>query len=461
MIRFRVSIFLVLLLTFSALSFASSEANNPFRKVARDVTPVVVQIDTVFKTKVKAGSSPFDYFFRNDKESDEEGYREFESKGLGSGIVVEVDGNKKYVLTNNHVIDEADELNIHFTSGKSYKAEIVGSDKRKDLALLLFETSDDIPVAKLGNSDELYIGDWAIAIGSPLGYESSVTVGIISAIGRTTGNGGMVADFTDYIQTDAAINKGNSGGALVNIDGEIIGINTWIASQTGGSIGLGFSIPINNAKKVIRDLINKGSVEYGWLGVSMSNIPAEYLEEEKELEGAFIHSLYKGSPANKGKLQAGDIITKINSDIIKNSNDLLKVVGNLPANELAIFNIIRDKKSIILNIFPELRGEDSFKPLLWPGINSVTLTKDIIDSYNERTENKIKASTKGVIVASVTDGSVAKLTGMIPGDIITHIDGKKVTKTSELYSLLGKSSTEITLNVIRNGNKIKLILMND
>ncbi|MGL1890282.1 MAG: trypsin-like peptidase domain-containing protein [Spirochaetaceae bacterium] len=458
-------IILILLASLTTLSFASTEKDNPFRKVARDVRPVVVQIDTVYKTKVKTGGSPFDFFFKGEKNEEPENepeYREYESSGLGSGIIVEARGKKKYVLTNHHVIKDAHELNVHFSTGKSYEATLVGSDPRIDLALLVFETKDIIPVAKLGNSDDIYIGDWAIAIGSPLGYESSVTLGIISAVGRPAVNGGMKADFTDYIQTDAAINKGNSGGALVNIDGEIIGINTWIASQTGGNIGLGFSIPINNAKRVIASLIEKGTVDYGWLGVSMGNVPKENQKDKSaKITGSFIYSLYKGSPADKGGMLPGDIITKVNSKTIATSSDLLKAVGNLPAGKLAIFKVIRGKELLTLRIYPEVRDEDSQKSYLWPGINIITLTTEIIDSMNERSETKLKKSTDGVVVVAVSPDSVAKLTGLVPGDIITHIDSRKVGNLSDFYKAIANTKEEVVLNVIRNGKKIKLILMNE
>ncbi len=464
MFKIQNTILLVLLTIISTFSFASSEKDNPFRKVARDVTPVVVQIDTVYTTKVRTGSSTFDFFFKNrgEENNDEPEFREYESKGLGSGVVVEARGKKKYVLTNQHVVKDANELTIHYKNGKSYDAKLVGSDERKDLALVVFETKDDIPVATLGDSNDLFIGDWAIAIGSPLGFESSVTLGIISAIGRSSGMTGMAADFTDYIQTDAAINQGNSGGALVNIDGEIIGINTWIASQTGGSIGLGFAIPINNAKKVISDLIDKGSVEYGWLGVSMGPIPKEYTDEDKSLEGAFIYNLFKDSPAQKGQIKAGDIVIGINNINIKTSDDLLKVVGNLPAGKVALFNLIREGKELELKVYPELRNEESMKPMVWPGISVMTLTKEIIKDYNEKAEdNKLSSFAKGVVVIGVMDTSVAKYTGLQVGDIITHVDGKASKDIKIFYNQIAQSSSEVTLNVIRNSNKIKVILLNE
>lgn len=466
MVRNSKKIIIILLGLLSIGSYASSEKDNPFRKVAREVIPTVVQIDTVYKTKIETGRSPFEFFFRNGEENEEEKepqYREFESKGLGSGVVVEVDGDKKYVLTNHHVIKDAHELTIHFSTGERYTAELVGSDPRKDLALLVFETKDFIPKAKLGDSDDIYIGDWAIAIGSPLGYESTVTLGIISAIGRSAELGAMEADFTDYIQTDAAINRGNSGGALVNIDGEVIGINTWIASQTGGNIGLGFSVPINNAKKVIRQLIEKGSVEYGWLGVSMGNILPEIKEdlENKKLEGAFIYSLFKNSPAEKSGLRPGDIITKVNDKVIKNNNDLLRSVGNLPAGVKAVFRVVRNNKAMNIDVYPEVRSTESQKGLLWPGITTIPLTKDIIEEINKKQEKKISKSTKGIVIISVAKNSVSKLTGLVPGDIITHVDGVKTDSIFDFYEAIGKAEKEVVIKVIRNGQNIKLILLNE
>ena len=463
MIHKEKQIFFTLFFLISAVVFATTPGDNPFRKVAKDVTPVVVQINTIYTQKVKTGGSPFDFFFNNGNSNSQPQYREYKSQGLGSGIVVEVKGDKKYILTNNHVIKDATELKVHFNSGKEYNAELVGADSRKDLALLLIETKDIIPKAKLGDSDDLYIGDWAIAIGSPLGYESTVSLGIISAIGRKPDPRGMTADFTDYIQTDAAINKGNSGGALVNIDGEIIGINTWIASEDGGNIGLGFSIPINNAKDVIKQLITKGKVEYGWLGVSMGGIPKDISAEIKEnrTSGAFIYSLFKNSPADKGGLKPGDIVIGINGKDITNQNELLHNVGVLPAGKKATFKIIRNNKEISLNIYPELRNDTNKRPILWPGITTIPLTTEIIDGLNKYSDTKIKKSTKGVVVYSVAADSVSKLTGIVQGDIITQVDNIKIKSSLDFYQAIASSGSEVTVRVIRKGQNIKLILLNE
>ena len=220
-----------------------------FRDTAQKVLPSVVEVETVETVRVPQGgmTSPFEFFFgRPDPRGGNQGNeREFEQRGLGSGIIVRRDGDKVYVLTNNHVAGDADKINLTLNDGRTFQGDLVGTDPNKDLALVVFETEETVPVAEMGDSDTVQVGDLVMAVGNPLGFESTVTSGMVSAIGRQVPERTGLPILTDYIQTDAAINRGNSGGPLVNLDGEVIGINTWIASQSGGSIGLGFSIPIN------------------------------------------------------------------------------------------------------------------------------------------------------------------------------------------------------------------------
>ncbi|MCK5197716.1 MAG: trypsin-like peptidase domain-containing protein, partial [Spirochaetales bacterium] len=289
---------------------------NANRRLAKEVLPAIVSIDVVNiieRQTTTMFSSPFDLFFGRpnpDRGKDSEPEtQEFRSKAMGSGVIVKKDGKIVYILTNNHVVGEADEITIHLDDGREFEAEIVGTDQRRDIALVKFETNENIPVARLGNSDEVQVGDISFAIGNPLGFSSTFTSGVISAVGRNADER-LGTAFTDFIQTDAAINPGNSGGALVNIYGEVIGINTWIASQTGGNIGLGFSIPINRAKEIIDDLITSGKVEYGWLGISMGD-PSDNLIDEMKLadrSGAFVFNVYNDSPAWKGGIKPGDFI---------------------------------------------------------------------------------------------------------------------------------------------------------
>jgi S1-C subfamily serine protease len=304
-------------------SLAVAESlQNAFRAVADKVTPSVMEVQTVSVTTMSNNFSgtPWEYFFGPQGKG---GDQEYETEGLGSGIIVRKDGNTYYVLTNYHVIEDVTEVTLVSSSGDEYSAEIVGSDSRKDLALLSFETTDAYPVAVLGDSDTVKVGDFAIAVGNPLGYMFSVTQGIVSAVGRT---GGPAGNINDFIQTDAAINQGNSGGPLVNIKGEVIGINTWIASNgsSAGNLGLGFAIPINNAKSTIDDLIEDGTIQSGWLGVSLTDpgrddLAALGLTGKK---GALAINVFIDSPAYKAGIRPGDFITALNGKEMNGMNAL-------------------------------------------------------------------------------------------------------------------------------------------
>ena len=258
---------------------------STFRSVSNNVLPAVVEIDVKEKKSVQTPSMdgwPFFFFgLPEDQQGDKKGNtREYEQSATGSGVIVRRNGKTIYVLTNNHVAGAASSITIKLNDGREFEGKLVGADSRIDVALVSFDTSDkDITIATLGDSDKVQTGDICLAMGTPLGYFQSVTQGIVSATGRS---GSGIGSISDFIQTDAAINQGNSGGPLVNIYGEIIGINTWIASNSGGSQGLGFAIPINNIKHSIDQFISKGKVSYGWIGVSLldvSNISKDYKKE--------------------------------------------------------------------------------------------------------------------------------------------------------------------------------------
>jgi len=228
---------------------------NSFRSVSEKVLPVVVMINVVEvkKQAPERGDQPWFYYFFGRPDEDGSQEREFRNRGLGSGVIVRKTGKTFYVLTNNHVVGTAEEISVQLHDRREFKAKLVGKDERKDLAVVSFEAEgEDIPLAVLGDSNSLHVGDWVLAVGNPFGLESTVTAGIVSALGR---RGGPEGNISDFFQTDASINQGNSGGALVNLAGEVVGINTWITSPTGGSIGLGFAIPINNVKKAVEDII--------------------------------------------------------------------------------------------------------------------------------------------------------------------------------------------------------------
>ena len=436
---------------------------NANRRLAKEVLPAIVSIDVVNiieRPTTTMFSSPFDLFFgRPEQNKDKNGEpetQEFRSKAMGSGVIVKKDGKTVYILTNNHVVGEADEITIHLDDGREFEAEIVGTDQRRDIALVKFETNENIPVARLGNSDEVQVGDISFAIGNPLGFSSTFTSGVISAVGRNADER-LGTTFTDFIQTDAAINPGNSGGALVNIYGEVIGINTWIASQTGGNIGLGFSIPINRAKEIIDDLIVSGKVEYGWLGISMGD-PSENLIDEMRLanrSGAFVFNVYSDSPAWKGGIKPGDYITSIDNKKIENGNDLLRIVGNLIPGKQYVFKLVRKAKPVTAYVKITTRDdEDSIRSNsnnLWPGFTVVGITEEIQERLN------LPKNIGKIMVGSVAEGSPAYTAGIRNGDIIKEINRKKINSIMDFYEILNRNDDdEIIFKINKQGTDVIL-----
>ncbi|MDR1099567.1 MAG: Do family serine endopeptidase, partial [Treponema sp.] len=388
-----------------------------FRSVADKVLPSVVEIKTVSIRRQQTPNFPgipWEFFFGpRDGGPDSRGQeREYRSQGLGSGIIVRQNRDTYYVLTNNHVVENANEIIVAANNGKEYPAELVGTDGRRDLAMVSFKTSDSHPLAVLGDSDAVRVGDWAIAVGNPLGFMASVTMGIVSAVGRT---GGPANNINDFIQTDTSINQGNSGGALVNIRGEVIGINTWIASNSsgGGSVGLGFAIPINNAKRTVDEFISSGTISYGWLGVSLNDPGKETLEilglEGKR--GALASQVFIGSPAEKGGIRPGDFITHVNGREARGMNQLTMMVGDLKPGDRAAFSLIRDGAALDITVRIEARSDEvaSENKKLWPGVYAAPLTDEIKNSL------KLDKNAQGLFVAQVIAGSPADIIGLRQG----------------------------------------------
>ncbi len=441
---------------------------NSFRDVSNAVRPAVVVVTTVEITTqiVPQGRGwPWDFLFPdpdglNGENGDEEDgtdapdEQEYQNEGLGSGVIVRRDNEKLYVLTNNHVIGSADEIKVILQDDREFKAELIGKDSRKDLALLMFEPDDDsIPVARLGDSDNLSVGDWVLAVGNPFGYVSSVTAGIVSAKGRH----GPEDNISDFIQTDASINQGNSGGALVNLSGEVVGINTWITTPTGGSIGLGFAIPVNNVKKAINDFIRLGEVEYGWLGVSIQD-PYPLLAEEMQIadiKGGFIYNVYDDSPAGVGGLQCGDHVTAINSQRINSKDELIRVVGDLPPGKTALFDIIRFTKEMSITVKIGVRDDDSILRSklgrLWPGLSVLPIDEII------RGELSLTDEINGVIIVRVEDSTKVHVAGLSEYDIITRINDTDINNIMDFYSVLNdKSIKEFTYHYFRDESQYTL-----
>jgi Do/DeqQ family serine protease len=428
-----------------------------FRSVADQVLPTVVEIKTVSVQRRQAANIPgvpWEFFFgpRNGNPGEGGQEREYRSQGLGSGIIVRQDRDTYYVLTNNHVVENVNEIQVVTNDGKEYPAALVGKDERKDLAMVSFKTGDSHPLAVLGDSEAVRVGDISIAVGNPLGFMSSVTQGIISAVGRTGGPGGNINDF---IQTDASINQGNSGGALVNLRGEVIGINTWIASGSGGgSVGVGFAIPINNAKRSIDEFISKGEISYGWLGVSLTDPDRDMLQalglEGKR--GALVSQVFLGSPADKGGIRPGDFITQVNSREVRGMNALTLAVGDLKPGERAAFTYIRDGASRTAEVRIEARDDTTVaadNKKLWPGLYVVPLTDAVRSGLN------LDKNARGLYVAEVIDESPGAIVGLRRGDRITGINGETVQDPASFYRLLReKIEKEVWFDFVRGDTNL-------
>jgi serine protease Do len=440
---------------------ALDNIQSSFRNVAKVALPVVVEINVV--EVVKQGgpqfNSPWDFFFPppNEGNGPQDG-QEYRRPGLGSGVITGRSGDTVYIITNNHVVGNANEISILLHDGRSYSGKIVAKDERTDLALVSFETRDEVPVARLGDSDSLYVGDWAIAIGNPFGFESTLTVGVVSALGRSAVRGSSISTYNEYIQTDAEINPGNSGGALLNIRGEVIGINTWIASDTGVSMGIGFAIPINNVKKVMNDFVDKGRVEYGWLGVGIDDpVPQIFPGVADDLKiqgkkGALVVSVFKDSPADKDGILPGDFIIKVDGKNVTDANQLTRLVGSLPPNREVEFVVIRygsEQRVLVTLIARDSEDKVRSNTNVWPGLTAVKLTDDL------RTRLQIPGTVNGMFLSSVNPGSKPQSAGLKVGDVVVKINDLAVSSALDFYKAINdKTKLEIIFRVWRENNEI-------
>src|SRR5512136_1293827 len=415
-----------------------------FVEVAKKVQPAVVNITTEKTVTLKPWErfgedffkgSPFEDFFRGFGFSPRDKEKEFKQKkkGGGSGVIVDKEG---YVLTNNHVIEGADRVKVRLNDGREFTATVKGQDSRTDLAVLDIN-SKDLPVATLGDSDQLEVGEWAIAIGSPFGLEHTVTVGVISAKGRSGLGTGTSEDF---IQTDASINPGNSGGPLVNIDGDVIGINAMII-QPGQ--GIGFAIPINLARTIMLELIKTGKVIRPWVGIGLQDITADLMKffNLKEKEGALISQVYEGSPAEKAGLKVGDVVIEVDGVKIKNSQDLVREVLKKKVGQKVNFVVLREGKRLEISVataqMPEKIGQRGpAKPAKeWFGLRVSNVTPDIAKQLG-------LTKTQGVVIVGVQPNSTAQAAGLKPGDIILEINRQKIFNEDDYRTAMEKAKPE-------------------
>jgi serine protease Do len=431
---------------------------DAFVQVAQSVKPAVVNIATTQRPRPQEGRrpspappfrGPFRDFFGEDFFERFFGERpQREQRSLGSGVLVDRRG---YILTNNHVIEQADQIDVRLADKRKFSATIIGKDSKTDLAVIKIEAPDDLPVAKLGDSAKIRIGEWAIAIGNPFGLDQTVTVGVISAVGRSDVG---ITTYEDFIQTDASINPGNSGGPLVNIQGEVIGINTAIVA-TGQ--GIGFAIPISMAREIKDRLIAQGKVVRGWLGVGIQELTEELASQfgVKPEEGVLVGNVMPGSPAERGGLKTGDIIQEFNDTRIANVHQLQREVAQSRVGSQAQIKVLREKQPVKLTIVLGEQPADlaaATEPSAPPseaadrfGLAVQDLTPDLRDQLGLK-------EAEGIVVSGVEEAGPAARAGIRPGDVIAEANREPVRSVSEFARILTR---------LRPGQNLLLLVRRD
>jgi serine protease Do len=375
--------------------------------------------------------------------------------GSGSGVIVSADG---LIVTNDHVVDGASKVEVHLSDRRSFEAEVIGSDSKTDIAVLKIDAKD-LPVLRFGNSDSVRVGDLALAIGNPFGIGQTVTMGIVGATGR--GNLG-IEDYEDFIQTDAAINPGNSGGALINTQGELIGINTAILSRGGGNQGVGFAVPVNLTHSVMKQLIEKGHVSRGFLGVGIQDLTPEMAQQFKapDHSGVLIRDVTPDSPGEEAGLKRGDVIRKVNGDAVRDSRELrLKISGTAPGESVELA-VLRDGDAKTLSAkLGELPGEkeavrsEATGTSVLEGLQVSELTPSVAR------ELKLEPDTQGVVVTNVSGSSAAFEAGLRRGDVIMEINREPVTSVAEFRSgAKAAGDGSILMLVNRGGNVVFMVV---
>lgn len=375
-------------------------------------------------------------------------------EGQGSGFIIDSDG---YILTNAHVVEGADKVRVQLNNNKEYTAEVIGLDKRTDVALVKIQ-GEHLPVAKLGDSDQVQVGDWVLAIGSPFGFTHTATQGIVSAVARNLPRG----DYVPFIQTDAAVNPGNSGGPLFNSKGEVIAINSQIYSRSGAFNGLAFSIPINVAKNIADQLKDKGEVVRGWLGVRIQGLD-QTLAESFGMDtprGALVAEVMENSPAAKAGIENGDVIIEFNGKTVQKSADLPALVATTPIGNKADVKLLRDGKELTVKV--EIGNlNDAGDEIAGAGKVTTQAVRGLsLSALDEESRESLKYKGKGVRISSVKSGSAAERSGLRENDILVAVGGKRVEDVKTARSLLEKANSKrpVPLLIYRSGQNLYLAL---
>jgi serine protease Do len=438
------------------------EFPQSFADLAEKVKPAVVNISTT--STVRAPGNPFRHFFGQDQESQNEPFDDFfkqffnevpdrkmKQQSLGSGFIINKDG---YIVTNNHVVDSAEEIKVKLSDGREYKAKVIGRDSKTDLALIkISSTFENLPILALGDSEQMRVGDWVLAVGNPFGLEQTVTQGIISATGRVIGSG----PYDNFLQTDAPINPGNSGGPLVNLKGEVIGINSAIVP---GGQGLGFAIPSALAKSITTQLKEKGKVVRGWIGVSIQTVTPDLAKSfgMKEAKGALVGDVVKNGPAEKGGIKTGDIIVSFGGKNIKTSNDLPRLVAETAVGKSVDIAVIRESKELHVTIKVEEMTEERMASQSSASIQSYGMK---VDNITPQLRQQFGTSEKtGVIVMGVEEGSLAAESGIQSGDVIKEVNRKSVNNMADYNQVMeGTGKGKPLLMLLKRGKQTFFVSM--
>jgi serine protease Do len=412
---------------------ARSSAGLPdFVTLAKKMRPLVVNISTTQVSSDRGGGQEFGSPFGEDDQFNDFWRRFFggptprgpqRQRSLGSGFIIDGDGS---ILTNNHVVENATKIVVKLSDDQEYEAKVIGRDAKTDIAVIKISAKSSLPAANFGDSDNLEVGEWVVAIGNPFGLDSTVTSGIVSAKGRHIGQG----PYDNFIQTDASINPGNSGGPLINLRGEIVGINTAIFSRTGGNMGIGFAIPINLVKELLPQLRGKGKVTRGFLGVLIQKVTPEIADSLglEKAQGALVANVSKDGPADKAGIKVGDVIIEFDGKEVKDSGDLPIIVARTAVDKKVRMKVVREKKEVVLSVaVGELKDEEVVASAPEKGELGLTvqrLTPQMAESLGlEKSE--------GVVVSAVEPGSAADEAGIRRGDVLMEIDRRPIRNLDE------------------------------
>jgi len=415
-----------------------------FSQLVERLSPSIVNISTVSEEdedqlQRRRDRDPFDFF-----------YHFGPRRSLGSGFVLDTSG---YIITNHHVVDEATEIVVRLDDEKEYKAEIVGGDAKTDIAVIKINDAPGLVPVALGDSDELKVGEWVVAVGSPFGLDHTVTAGIVSAKGRKI-NRPDQSPYDDFIQTDAAINPGNSGGPLVNLKGQVVGINTAIYSRSGGNIGIGFAIPINLARQIVPQLKEAGYVTRGWLGVLIQPVDEDIAKslDLPEAQGALVAKVFPDSPAAAAGVEVGDVIIDFDGQHIRKSNDLPSIVAATPVGKSVKITLIRagTKKTLDVTVAKLEDEAAEAKPVKADelGLSIQDVTPEIASDLG------LPRDSKGVVVSGVRRGSPADEAGLRAGDVIESIGNQPVEDVKAFRKrLASRNPADSVLVLVRRGDQ--------